>query len=472
MTRLLLVEIKLDITHTPLHLLLLFGIVLLAILVYIKRDMSGKVLLGRRYFLPFYLDLKEAKHIVVFGITGSGKTNTAKLIVKSFKGSKLVLDWNGEYLVDRVAKPSDITIGNLSTLEFCEALASALQLTTPQYSMLLDIAKESKNLQEIVDKLKKYPIDSDTRREIRNALLRRLEPLSYLNLFSGSLTIDVIDTIDLSGLTYDAKRLVANVILRLIYNNPVKELLVLEEAQNLLLPRRPDQPPTSCELIIDEIRKHGMRVLAIAQMPSLVSTTYRNAEYLIIHRLYLTVEEAKNLGLTDEEREKVAKLPNGMCLVLYKGRKALVKVLKVDEKSNPHKTSSISKQRRGEVVQSPRIFNVNDGSSSDMVFLLLEEVKDINKWRKDVSLNVNRISKEVDELKQLIKGLTEKMLSENLDNKPHNFINYIKGEIEKAKTEFNSKVEGIEYSLNYIKERLHEFEDVIRSLNARGGNAR
>ena len=182
----------LSVRNPYLHLAIFTVIMMIALIILMRRSFKSRILLGRRGFLPFYLDLNEAKHIVIFGITGSGKTNTAKLIVESFKGSKLILDWNGEYLIGRVAKPSDISIRNLSTLEFCEALASSLQLTAPQYAMLLEVARDSINLCEIIEKLKKYPIESDTRREIRNALLRRLEPLSYFNLFSGNLTINDI----------------------------------------------------------------------------------------------------------------------------------------------------------------------------------------------------------------------------------------------------------------------------------------
>ena len=433
-------------------------LVLSALLIYVKRGSSGRVLLGRRIIFPFYLDLKEAKHIVIFGITGSGKTNTAKLIVKSFKGSKLIIDWNGEYLIGKVAKPSDITINNLSVLEFCEALASSLQLTAPQYAMLLEVAKDSKNLHEIIEKLRKYPIESDTRREIRNALLRRLEPLSYSKLFSGSLTINDVDTIDLSSLTYDAKRLVANVVLRLIYNNPSKQLLVLEEAQNLLIPRRLDQPPSSCELILDEIRKHGVRVLAIAQIPSLVSTTYRNAEYIIIHRLSLTAEEAKNLGLTDKERERIAKLPNGKCMVMYKGKKALIKVSKVNEPFSSLPSAHKTEYEKRIVTTT---YHTDLHAKNDILSCILEDLKDINNWRKEITINMNMLTREIDEIKQLTKSLMEKISSIDLRDKHSSLLAQIKGEIDKVRMELNSKIESLEYSLNYMKERLYDFEELI-----------
>lgn len=442
------------------YFVIFLALLTLAIVVRIKLTSRGRILLGTRHLLiPFYLDLREAKHIVIFGITGSGKTNTAKLIVRSFKGSKLIIDWNGEYLVGRVARPSELSISHLSILDFCEALASSLQLTAPQYAMLLEVAKDSSNLSEIIEKLRKYPAESDTRREIKNALLRRLEPLSYASLFSGSLTIDNIDTIDLSGLTFDAKRLVANVVLRLIYNNPTKQLLVLEEAQNLLLPRRPDQPPTSCELILDEIRKHGVRVLAIAQIPSLVSTTYRNAEYVIIHRLSLTTEEARDIGLTEEERQRIAKLPNGKCMIISKGQKIAIKIFKtkniepgsevVKDQAETHHTKTTQPIERANF-------------DSSLIPCVIEDLKELNEWRREVVNNVSVLMKEVDEIKQLMKTFVDRLsLLEAQGAAAPPTIKALKAEVDKMKIDLIKRIESLEFSLSFMRERLSDIEEIM-----------
>jgi len=438
----------------PFSLTLLLAL-LLAVVIRLKFSSKEKILIGRMWrLLPFYIDLREAKHIVVFGITGSGKTNTAKLIVSSFKGSKLIIDWNGEYLMGKVAKPSELSISHLTMLDFCEALAVSLQLTAPQYAMLLEVAKDSNNLSEIIEKLRKYPAESDTRREIKNALLRRLEPLSYANLFSGSLTVNDVDTIDLSGLTFDAKRLVANVILRLIYNNPTKQLLVIEEAQNVLLPRRLDQPPTSCEIIIDEVRKHGVRVLAVAQIPSLVSTTYRNAEYIILHRLSLTAEEAKNMGLTEEERLKIAKLPNGSCVVIHRGQRFTVRVLKA--KSSNAETASErvrieAREREGQCRPEPK-------SEAALLPYIIEDLREINEWRKSVTNDVSKLTREVDELKQLLKNFVDKLsFLSNVEVAPSSTIKAL-----------HDKIESLEYSLSFVREKVFEIEEVLLR-GSRGG---
>ena len=441
----------------PFSLTLLLALVLAAI-IRLKSSSKEKILIGRVWcFLPFRIDLKEAKHIMIFGITGSGKTNTAKLIVSSFKGSKLIIDWNGEYLMGRVAKPSELSISHLTVLDFCEALAVSLQLTAPQYAMLLEVAKDSSNMSEIIEKLRKYPAESDTRREIKNALLRRLEPLSYANLFSGSLTVDDVDTIDLSGLTFDAKRLVANVVLRLIYNNPTKQLLVIEEAQNVLLPRRLDQPPTSCEIIIDEVRKHGVRVLAVAQIPSLVSTTYRNAEYVILHRLSLTAEEAKNMGLTEEERLKIAKLPNGSCVVIHRGQRFTVRVFKA-KSSNAEVASERmrieAREREGQRHPEPK-------GEATLLPYIIEDLREINEWRRNVTNNINRLTREVDELKQLLKNFVDKL-------SPFNNVEVASPSTIKA---LHDKIEGLEYSLSFVREKVSELEEVLLK-NSKGGEMR
>jgi hypothetical protein len=427
----------------------------LAVALHLKFSFKDKILIGRVWRLfPFYVDLREAKHIVIFGITGSGKTNTAKLIVSSFRGSKLIIDWNGEYLIGRVAKPSKLSISHLTMLDFCEALAVSLQLTAPQYAMLLEVAKDSSNLSEIIEKLRKYPAESDTRREIKNALLRRLEPLSYANLFSGSLTLDDVDTIDLSGLTFDAKRLVVNVILRLIYNNPTKQLLVIEEAQNVLLPRRLDQPPTSCEIIIDEVRKHGVRVLAIAQIPSLVSTTYRNAEYIILHRLSLTAEEAKNMGLTEDERLKIAKLPNGSCVVVHRGQKFTVRVFKAKSPS----TGALSEKARAEAQEREDRSPSEPKSETALLPYIIEDLKEISEWRKGVTNNVDRLAREVDELKQLLKNFVDKL----------SFLSNVETATPSDIKALRDKIESLEYSLSFVRERVSEIEEALYK-SSKGG---
>ncbi len=432
----------------PFSITLLLALVL-AVAMHLKFSSKEKILIGRVWcLLPFRIDLREAKHIMIFGITGSGKTNTAKLIVRSFKGSKLIIDWNGEYLVGRVAKPSELSISHLTMLDFCEALAASLQLTAPQYAMLLEVAKDSSNLSEMIEKLRKYPTESDTRREIKNALLRRLEPLSYANLFSGSLTVDDVDTIDLSGLTFDAKRLVANVILRLIYNNPTKQLLVIEEAQNVLLPRRLDQPPTSCEIIIDEVRKRGVRVLAVAQIPSLVSTTYRNAEYIILHRLNLTAEEAKNMSLTEEERLKIAKLPNGSCVVIHRGQKSTVRVFKAKGLSvrvMSERARAETREREGQSSPEPK-------SEVALLPYIVEDLKEINEWRKDVTNNVSRLTREVEELKQIVRNFIDKL----------SFLSDAEVVAPSAIKALHGKIESLEYSLSFVRERVSEIEEALQ----------
>jgi len=441
----------------PFSLTLLLALVL-ALALHLRFSSKEKILIGRVWrFFPFYVDLREAKHIVIFGITGSGKTNTAKLIASSFKGSKLIIDWNGEYLIGRVAKPSELSISHLTMLDFCEALSASLQLTAPQYAMLLEVAKDSSNLGEIMEKLRKYPAESDTRREIKNALLRRLEPLSYSNLFSGSLTLDDVDTIDLSGLTFDAKRLVANAILRLIYNNPTKQLLVIEEAQNVLLPRRLDQPPTSCEIIIDEVRKHGVRVLAVAQIPSLVSTTYRNAEYIILHRLSLTAEEAKSMSLSEEERLKIARLPNGSCLVIRRGQKFTVRVFKAKGSS----TRAVSERMQAEARERESQRRPEPKSEAALLPYIIEDIREINEWRKDVADNVSKLTREVDELKQALRNLIGKL----------SFSDDVEAVTPSTIKALHDRIESIEYSLNFVKERVSEIEEALhRSL--KGGELR
>jgi len=62
---------------------------------------TGEVLVGRCGLFPFFLKMLTG-HIVIYGRTGSGKSNTAKLLASkiSRRIPVLILDWAGEYVLE------------------------------------------------------------------------------------------------------------------------------------------------------------------------------------------------------------------------------------------------------------------------------------------------------------------------------------------------------------------------------------
>ncbi|RLE51574.1 MAG: hypothetical protein DRJ20_01870, partial [Candidatus Methanomethylicota archaeon] len=334
-----------SITSSPTYVTLL-AITAVALTIHSLRKtvLSGeKILLGLSGLVPFYIDLSTPRHIVIFGMTGSGKTETAKRIALKSKKKKLIIDWAGEYNYGLTATPSQLSL-NLKPHEIVDSITSAFHLTIPQQSMLFEASKEANSLTSIIERIKKIKVTSETQREIRDAILRRLLPLENLKLFCGKMKLSDIDTLDLSSLTYEAKKLAVNIVLRMFYNSPEPRLLVIEEAQNII-PRQPTgNLPTSAELIINELRKRGVSVILVAQTPSQISLAYRNADYIILHRLQLTTSEAQLLGVSKAEAERLARLETGNCLVIERGKKKWIKVLR----KQAQKPSSTKEKEREE----------------------------------------------------------------------------------------------------------------------------
>lgn len=330
-------------------------------------------------------------------MTGSGKTETAKRIAFSTKKKrKLIIDWAGEYAHGKIAKPQELNL-KLTPHEIIDAISSAFQLTIPQQAFLLQAAKGTKTLTEIINKIKQTRA-IETEREIKNALLRRLLPLEELGLFTGNLNLNDIDTLDLSQLTYEAKKLTVNIVLRMFYNSPEPRILIIEEAQNIIPARHLNQTPTTAELIINELRKKGVSVILIAQMPSQISLAFRNADYIIIHRLQLTMKEAQTLGLNKEETERLAKLETGECLIIHKGEKIWTKILKKEDKQEKNNHQVQLENERWQYNQQTLYPTISE---------IVEEISSISKWRLETSNKIIKIEEILSKITQDIRELND-----------------------------------------------------------------
>ncbi|MCR6668510.1 MAG: DUF87 domain-containing protein [archaeon YNP-WB-040] len=296
----------------------------IGIIIWVK---SGeKIFIGFDGIKPVYIDISGNKHIVIFGMTGSGKTETAKRILKGSKKGKLIIDWSGEYLDYKSVEPSELKI-NLKQEDVIDAIISTFQLTIPQQTLLIEAVKRGGgSLRDVINDVKEIECESDSGREVRDALLRRLSILEKLNLFNGSRDLMEVEAVDLSKMAFEAKKLASNIILKSFYNNPKPRILVIEEAQNIMPRNQNPDSINTLELIINELRKHGVNVILIAQTPSQISTVYRNAEYIILHKMRLTHYEIQELGLKPEDAEAISKLDVGECIILSGGSKRKVKV--------------------------------------------------------------------------------------------------------------------------------------------------
>ncbi|MCX8204551.1 MAG: ATP-binding protein [Candidatus Nezhaarchaeota archaeon] len=283
-------------------------------------------------------DGHSSHHVFVFGMTGSGKTNSVKRIVGSrwIRRPVLVLDWAGEYgdLGFEEVRPEQVSMEGLRPIDVVDAFSSAYQLTRPQEAFLLRCLKGSSKIKEVAERIEEYPVKSSSEVEIKEALLRRLEILRSLNIFEGKVGVKELlltkARLNLSELPYEARRLAVNIILRLVYNVAPEAgggILVIEEAENVIPARRFEAPPSSGEIILNELRKWNFSIIAVAQLPSQVSIdSFRNCEYILIHRVRLTPLETSWLGLSEEEAHKLARLRTGELLLIQRGRKKWLRV--------------------------------------------------------------------------------------------------------------------------------------------------
>lgn len=313
-----------------------------------------------RYFIvsviPFFtIDL--SKHICILGSSGSGKSNTARLLALkiSKKYPVLILDWHGEHVglngfkvlipginffINPIKIRSKNTVDEINLI--IDIISEVFYLTDPQRYILYEalkniiINKQEQNIYNLIKSVENYQIKSIKENEIKLAILRRLKPLSegrlglmlskdidFEKILSGNFIIDlsVFKSIYL-------RKLVALIILKTLYNYLMRKgpsystrhITIIEEASNIIPPRRLEDPPSVGERMYIELRKYGEILISIAQSPELIApTVLENTHTFIIHRLPLF---SKKLGKEniDVDSLKVfeAYLISGNRLIKYK----------------------------------------------------------------------------------------------------------------------------------------------------------
>jgi hypothetical protein len=106
------------------------------------------------------------------------------------------------------------------------------------------------------------------------------KPLMELNahlIFDGT-----SKAIDLSKLNVELRKLISLILLYYLYNNPTPCILVLEESQNIITPRRPEAPPSIGEMMTAEMRRFSIGIILIAHNPNDLPSSIINDAYAII----------------------------------------------------------------------------------------------------------------------------------------------------------------------------------------------
>ncbi len=317
-----------------------------------------KICLGR---LPVRCLKLRHGHIIVAGRTGSGKTNTVKVIVEEVlrRGAKVMaLDWAGEYkMLEQLVPGENLRFNMVSgTLPEPQQYASFITdvfstiygLTEPQSYLLYKASKRLKapyRLADLVAAVEGIEVRNYREVDIKAALLRRLEPLSdgvlgrTLNgsrpptsLFQENVSIRLDKLYSIRE-----RVLLSLIILRHLYDymtlggfrDSIVHFTILEEAWNLIPYRRREEPPTIGERIFLELRKYGECIVAVTQsLRDISERALRNASTIILHPS--PVSEIRLLGLTLSQQPR----KTGEALVIREdGATALLKIRKSRDKN-------------------------------------------------------------------------------------------------------------------------------------------
>ena len=262
-----------------------------------------KVYVSRTRLLETVKPADMTRHILLFGPTGSGKTSTAMRAVELAlrRGADVVIvDWKGEYggyfrgatMIRKLDLLKPDADHETYALVLTDILRDVLELTEPMTYMLYD---------ELVRGYRMGALTFD--KLIRNLEARRLAALQARSFAEANIAEGLIRRLyllaldekrpaanmrgsgrvviyDLSALTtYQLKCLYAEIILWRIYNEararsvPAKKpslskLLILEESQNYIRPRRPERVPGIGERIVNELRAYGVGALIISPDPT------------------------------------------------------------------------------------------------------------------------------------------------------------------------------------------------------------
>ena len=245
------------------------------------------------------------RHILLFGPTGSGKTSTAMRAVELAlrRGADVVIvDWKGEYsgyfrgatIVRKLDLLKPDADHETYALVLTDILRDVLELTDPMAYMLYDelvrgyrTYGDGLTFSKLIKSLEARRVAALSSRasaeaNIAEGLIRRLYLLALDERRAATNTIgsDAVTIYDLSALpTYQLRCIYAQIILWRMYNETrssrvparrprLTRLLVLEEAQNYVRPRRPERVPGIGERIVNELRAYGVGALIISPDPT------------------------------------------------------------------------------------------------------------------------------------------------------------------------------------------------------------
>lgn len=306
----------------------------------------------------FRLQLDDLKrHTSILGVTGSGKSTTASVLVRQIAGMGLplmVLDWHNEH-GDLVRSVGGTVLSpgkdrfTINPLEMTSAtdpvehiamisdiFSDIYHFTHPQAYMFRNTLQkclgdtkenETPTLSSLVKSIEGWALRSAYDNETKVALLRRLVPLTEgqvgraLNGPSTHTVDELMDKVLCVELGHirdvQTRTVFVDMLMKMVYEYRVsrrgnmEHLLIVEEARNVAPVRRDEDPPSVGERMISELRKFGEAMVFVTQFPTHVaSEVVKNSGVRIIHR----VSWAEDLKLIGEalnlSKEQLSHLSN------------------------------------------------------------------------------------------------------------------------------------------------------------------
>jgi len=328
----------------------------------------GKQLYDGEVYDNFVINVDDLfRHSIIVGVTGSGKTNTNKVILSELhkKGYRFLLfDFHDEYNSNflNLTNAIEFRFDGGKSINFLEPFemtdfASHVSIITDVFDSVysfspsqlyvfrevlessLTYAKINKSkitLREVVNNLESYEPKSFYENETKYSLLRRLKPLCE---GEGSKVFEAKNLIGINKILEnnivfkisdikdsDIRRLFVSLTLACIYeyrfiNGPDKigHFISLEEAQNFVPYRNRTEKQSIYEKMFFEMRKYKEAFILIAQFPSQIyPDVIKSSEVKIVHRLFSAGDAeivSDVLGISEKIMDQLKSLPTGRALV-------------------------------------------------------------------------------------------------------------------------------------------------------------